>query len=65
MERKPFVRERPETSGSGTPPCQGGCRGFDPRFPLQASLQTRRKLGAPPLRAGALLPRRVQERGQL
>jgi hypothetical protein len=34
-EPKRFIRKRPLTSGRWTPSCQGGCRGFDPRFPLQ------------------------------
>ncbi len=30
---KSFIRERLGTSRSVATPCQGGCRGFDPRFP--------------------------------
>src|SRR5712692_4070920 len=47
-EPKRFIRKRPLTSGRWTPSCQGGCRGFDPRFPLHSSLPL-----APDLRLSA------------
>jgi len=34
-DSNPLIRKRPLASRSWTPSCQGGCRGFDPRFPLQ------------------------------
>jgi len=30
-----FIPKHPLTSPTRAPSCQGGCRGFDPRFPLQ------------------------------
>ena len=38
-EPKRLIRKRPGTSRRATSPCQGGCRGFDPRFPLHTSLR--------------------------
>jgi hypothetical protein len=41
-----LIRKRPGASRSATSPCQGGSRGFDPRFPLHTNLHTQHKLGA-------------------
>ena len=50
-EPKWFIRKRRIMSRSGASSCQGGCRGFDPRFPLQANSHAPNKLGAPLARA--------------
>jgi len=42
---KRLIRKRPVTSRIGAPSCQGGCRGFDPRFPLQDLRALKRRIG--------------------
>jgi hypothetical protein len=39
-KRNPLILKRPEKSRSVASLCQGGCRGFDPRFPLQRFQQS-------------------------
>src|ERR1700692_3635585 len=49
-EPKWLIRKRLGTSRSATTPCQGGSRGFDPRFPLQTVAPRLREIcafGAP------------------
>jgi hypothetical protein len=41
---KRLIRKRPLASGSGASLCQVGCRGFDPRFPLQLDFLVTRYL---------------------
>jgi hypothetical protein len=41
-----LIRKRPVTSRNEASPCQGGCRGFDPRFPLQTNRNTPQTLDA-------------------
>jgi len=36
-EQRSLIRSRPGTSRKTSSSCQGGCRGFDPRFPLHDS----------------------------
>jgi len=43
-EAKGLIRKRPPVSRRWTPSCQGGCRGFDPRFPLQPQKHVRTRV---------------------
>jgi hypothetical protein len=64
--RNRLIRKRPGTSRRTSSPCQGGCRGFDPRFPLQPNSRGASELASCPAflpRASALASSRKSSNG--